>query len=202
MNATTTVELVGTGITPMETGRSAVIAIRRVAVTILGAALLVAGVSVGAVTIADAEPMPGFESGTLRLELAGAAGTMAGPSSHVFDVAGAYPGMPKQRSDLTLRNSGSLPGAFEVSVTDLRATGTRSLDEVLGVIVRERSTEAAVYRGPLSELEFAHPTPLAPGASVTYEITVAWPDRGVDANAYQGASLGFTLRATAHSATS
>jgi hypothetical protein len=188
MNATATVQT------------TRILSLRRVTVTIVGVALLALGVTVGADTIADAGTIrPGIESGTLALDRVEGDGTLADPTSAVFDAAGAYPGMPAQRSVLRLANTGTIAAVFEVSVVDLETQGPRSLDEVLRVTVRDGATGEAVYEGPVSGLRLEHPAALEPGASAAYVIRVSWPE-GADDDAYQGSALGFTIRTAARSA--
>lgn len=183
--------------------RTVATAARRTIVTIAAVGVVTAGIIAGAATIAAAGPRAGFTTDSVQVAVVGEGPSVADPTRHAFDVAGAYPGMPAQRSHLELRNSGSVSAAFDVTTTDVQPLGRRSLDDVLVVTVREAGTGSLAYRGPLSTLRISGTANVAAGASMTYDVALTWPSRpGVDVNDYQGASLAFTVRATAHAAIS
>jgi hypothetical protein len=182
--------------------RSGANAARRVIITIAAVGVVAGGIIAGAATIAAAGPRAGFRTGSLQVAVLGDGGSVSDTSRHAFDVAGAYPGMPAQRSHLELQNSGTVPAAFDVSTTDVQPLGRRSLDDVLVVTIRDADTGSLAYRGPLSALRISGTKTVAPGTSTTYDVALTWPDLvDVDANDYQGAALAFTVQATAHAST-
>jgi len=172
--------------------------LRRVTLTVLGAGLVVGALAAGATAVL-AGPRDGFATDAPSVRLVDERGDVVDGSSHVLDVAGAYPGMPAQRSELRLRNSGSVPAAFELAATELRIGGA-DLDRVLLLTVRDADTGRTVYRGRLSDLEISGAGAVQPGSSATYQVSVTWPNHGGDVNQYQGATIGFTVEATAHEA--
>jgi hypothetical protein len=171
--------------------------LRRVIVSALGVGLVVSGLAVGA-TVALAGPRDGFVTGGPSVGMIDGRGHVVDPTSHVLDVTAAYPGMPAQRSELRLQNTGSVPAAFDVTALDLVTTGRESLDRVLVITVNDGSTGRILYRGRLSKLEFAGSGSVKPGSSAAYDVAVTWPGRDGDTNLYQGATISFTVRASAH----
>jgi hypothetical protein len=57
----------------------------------------------------------------------------------------------------------------------------------------------ALYRGPLAGLRAGLPA-LAPGHSISLEVTVSCPEGGPADNSYQGRSLSFAFSAATHQA--
>lgn len=182
--------------TPTPAKRSRPSILQRAILTVLGLGLVVGALAAGA-TVVLASPRDGFSTEAPTVRLVDERGDVVDGSSHVLDVPGAYPGMPAQRSELRLRNSGSVPAAFELAVTDVRIAGA-DLDRVLLLTVRDADTGQTIYRGRLSTLEIPGAGAVQPGSSTTYQVSVTWPDHGGDANLYQGATIGFTVEATAH----
>ena len=123
-----------------------------------------------------------------------AGSSLQGP---VIALDNAYPGMPAQRSELRLRNTGNLDEAFSVT-TKVSETGSRSLADVLVVRVTDEATGGLVYHGPLSGLSFDRAASLHPGEVARYVTAIAWPPTTRD-DLYQGAGVSFTLKARARS---
>lgn len=183
--------------TPAQRSRPSLL--HRVILTVVGLGLVVGALAAFA-TVVLAGPRDGFSNGAPSVRLIDERGDIVDGSSHVLDVAGAYPGMPAQRSELRLRNSGSVPAAFDLAAIEVRTAGGANLDRVLLLTVRDSDSGRTVYRGRLSNLEISGGAAVQSGSSASYQVSVTWPDHGGDANQYQGATIGFTVEATAHEA--
>ena len=111
-------------------------------------------------------------------------------------IAGAFPGMPPRTRTLTIRNTGNIAIAHDMTI-DMPGHETAPLAEVLQATVRTGG--AVVYRGSLAHIDIAASLPVPPGASVRYALTIEWPDGGTNDNQYQGDSVtfGFQVRARA-----
>lgn len=160
---------------------------------IVAVATLVTFATIAAAGAAAGEQGPGFQPAPARIAFVDGSGDLLRAPS--FDIAGAYPGMPAQRTSLSLRNIGDLEETFSVS-SRLYRPGARSLDDVLQVSVKDRATGEVVYRGKLSGLSFDGVASLATGESATYAVTITWPQTGKD-DLYQGLGLSFALRGDA-----
>lgn len=175
---------------------------RRIRATITVLVIVAGCLAAGAATVATAAPGTGFSHESLQVAIVSEDGSIADPMRQAMDVGGMAPGMPARRSTLELRNSGTTPATFDLSITDLRPQGRRSLEDVLVVTVLDAEDGSRSYRGRLSKLAVIGSRVVAPGSSVSYDVTIAWPQQaGLDANEYQGAGISFSLEATAKAVT-
>ena len=99
-------------------------------------------------------------------------------------------------STFEVRNTGNVPLTFAVTSADLVASGSRSLDDVLRITVRDPTTGAVEYHGRLSRMRLVHRDALAVGTAATFTVEVTWPSDPTD-DAYQGAGLIFSVVANA-----
>ena len=165
---------------------------------VVAGASLLALATVAAANAATAGQNSGFASGALRIAFVDAGGSLQ--QKPCVDVTNAYPGMPIQRTTITLRNTGSLAANYAISSADVRPAGPGSLEEVLVVRVRNLSSGELVYGGTLAGLSFVATTsPLRPGIADTYVVSIGWPDTAGNDDLYQGQSLSFALEAEAES---
>ncbi len=162
--------------------------------TVVSLVLMSVVLTLGIARVVMAAPGDGSEHAGLRVEAVEADGR-ASTSSDIIDVSRAYPGMPAQTSTLQVRNPGTLPVTFALTSIDLVASGPRSLDDVLRIIVRDPVTGNVDYRGRLSGLRIERTHAVAGGASAMFTVQVTWPNTPAD-DAYQGAGLRFSLVAT------
>lgn len=168
--------------------------IRRPARTVAGFVLMSLALTLGIQRVVMAAPLGSSDQGALVVQGVDGNGR-ASSSANVIAISGAYPGMAAQTSTFEVRNAGTLPVAFAVNTTGLVANGSRSLDDVLRITVRDRATGDTVYRGRLSKLRIEHSGLLAPGAAARFTVEVTWPSMSAD-DAYQGAGLRFTVVAS------
>ena len=150
--------------------------------------------TLGIQRVVMAAPIGSSEHGALLVQSVEANGQVSS-SSDVIDVSGAYPGMAAQASTFQVHNTGAVPVTFAVNSTDLVASGSRSLDDVLRITVRDPATGATVYRGRLSGLRIQPTRALAAGATATFTVDVTWPSTAAD-DAYQGSGLHFSVVAS------
>src|SRR2546422_194645 len=111
----------------------------------------------------------------------------------VFDFQAVVPGMEAPPAVIALRNTGAVDESFSLSVALRSERG--GLGRLLLAVVRDRTTGALAYRGPLSTLYVSTGQPLAPGALVAYVVTVTWPTGGREPQ--RAASVSFDLIAHA-----
>jgi hypothetical protein len=165
---------------------------RRSTRTIIGLVLMSLALTFGIQRVVLAAPLGGSKHGALVVKGVNGNGRVS-TSADVIAISGAYPGMAAQISTFQVRNEGTLSVAFAVSTTGMAANGTRSLDDVLRIAVRDAATGNTVYRGRLSGLRIEHT--LGAGAATRFSVEVTWPTTAADA-AYQGAGLGFSVVAS------
>lgn len=108
-----------------------------------------------------------------------------------FDVAGAYPGMRPQVSTATLANPTDVELEHQMSVRITSPPHEPSLADAL--VLQVTQDGHTVYDGPLSTLAFDGAEPVGPRSSVSYEMTLSWPDGGEADNALQGVVLQFDI---------
>jgi hypothetical protein len=165
-------------------------------VRVAGTAVLIVGLVVGlsqVMAVAAANHRYGFQSEGSSVEFVDRRGNPVDGASLV-DLEGLWPGMPARRSVVTLRNDGADGGRIAIS-SDLEAPPTNSLDEVLLVTVKSRSSGLVVYRGRISELAFEDSPALQAGSSRSFVVAVTWPQSPAD-DRYQGEAISFGLTAT------
>ncbi len=146
---------------------------------------------IGAVEAANAAAAPGFGFPSVGIAFVDPPGT--GAKGPVFDFQAAVPGMKAQPAVIALRNTGAVYESFSLLVTLRSERG--GLGRLLLAVVRDRTTGALAYRGPLSSLYVSRRRPLAPGALVAYVVTVTWPTGGREPQG--AASVSFDLIAHA-----
>lgn len=166
----------------------------RPARTVVGFVLMSLALTFGIQRVVMAAPLGGSEHGALLVQAVDGNGRTSA-TADVIKVAGAYPGMAAQTSSFEVRNTGSLPVTFAVTSADLIPSGSRSLDDVLRITVRDPATGALLYHGRLSGLLIEHTGALAGGTAETFTVDVTWPNTSAD-DAYQGAGLHFTVLAS------
>ena len=162
--------------------------------TVVGLVLMSLALTFGIQRVVLASPLGSSRQGALVVQGVDGNGRVSS-SADVIKISDAYPGMAAQSSTFEVRNTGTLPVAFTVDSTGLIADGSRSLDDVLRITVRDPATGVMVYRGRLSGLRIEHTGVLAAGTTVRFTVEVTWPSIPADA-AYQGAGLGFSVVAS------
>ena len=166
---------------------------RRPARTYVGLILMSLMLTLAIQRVVIAAPRGASAHGTLRVQGVDANGRVSS-SARIIDVSGALPGMQPQTSSFEVRNTGTVPVAFAVATKGLIANGPHSLDNVLRIVVRDRSG-AVVYQGRISGLRIEHTGPLAAGSAARFTVQTTWPSTPADA-AYEGAGMGFTVVAS------
>lgn len=152
-----------------------------------------------------------------ELSLSGGGGPLSMMNSEngaVLTVAGMAPG-DTEVGTVTVGNTGSVPGDFTVSSTDLEdlpGTGGGRLSDRLQLSIAAAHPAPAVdetlFSGPLSAMERIELGWLAPGDARTFRFSVTFPDGGTPSspmtgdNVYQGAQTSVGYRWDAVAATS
>ena len=113
----------------------------------------------------------------------------------VIAAGGLAPGMSRVGT-LTLLGTGTVPGAFTLSASNLSDTpGNPRLSDTLTLTVEDVTASATLYDGPVSGFSTADLGTIAPGVSHSYGFTLAYPGGTADA-ALQGAAMSLGLRIT------
>lgn len=148
----------------------------------------------------------GGPSGTARVELTRAAGTLSLANSKdgaaIFAAANMRPGQQAGGS-VTVTNKGTLPAALTLSPGARSAAGAadRLLESRLKLVVfdvTDVGRPVTMYAGPLASMPATALGDLAAGRSRDFRFVASLPSAGANAdNAVQGASLAASFRWTA-----
>jgi hypothetical protein len=141
---------------------------------------------------------PNFRRGTLVMLLTDHEGRPQ--AKPILQVTQGYPGMPAVAADLTVRNAGSEPATYALSVEGL-PTPRGTLADVLVAYIRD-DTGSVVYQGGLRGMAFQIDEPLEAGSRATYSIEIKWPAGSDDGNEYQGQQVFLDMRLTSEAARS